>query len=564
MSEGGVAGPPDTRPRILYTSNSAPTIGSVDDIFTSPNTTTSAIPFTVGDVETAATSLIVTGTSSNTTLIPNAGIVLGGSGANRTVTLTPATGQSGASVITLQVSDGTRTTTSTFTLTVLPSNSVSGTLYSDLADSAPRQVDGQTPGILTSTATDAALYAGRGGTGGTVDRCVVFPFQLPDFGDTTTPFTTVTFTFNLVSNNFSPATCNLDLYGLATRATPTVLAGDFYSETDLADPTSGTTRLQDNLCTAATTAGLISTNAGNTALVNYLNAQYAGGANAGKYVLLRLSKDTANGTNTKQYLVTSADGAATFNAGSPDYTVWPRIAYNAVPGNFAPTITDIASRSIAVNTSTGAVPFTIGDTQTPPASLTLSKASSNPALVPVAGIVFGGSGANRTVTVTPAANQLGSATITVTVSDGTLTMSDTFVVTVTGTPQQTWRFTYFGTTANSGIAADTVDANDDGESNLMEFATGQDPNAGTTTTTPVAINGANLEFRYSRSHAAIADGILFAVEWSDTLLGGSWSSAGVMDSLDPENPGDSVVENRIARVPVGVSGRRFLHLNVTR
>ena len=51
--------------------------------------------FTVGDVETAAGSLTVSGTSSNTTLVPNANIVFGGSGANRTVTVTPAANQTG-------------------------------------------------------------------------------------------------------------------------------------------------------------------------------------------------------------------------------------------------------------------------------------------------------------------------------------------------------------------------------------------------------------------------------------------------------------------------------------
>jgi hypothetical protein len=50
-------------------------------------------------------------------------------------------------------------------------------------------------------------------------------------------------------------------------------------------------------------------------------------------------------------------------------------------------------------------------------SLTVSGSSNNTTLVPNANIVFGGSRANRTVTVTPAANQTGSAT-TVTVSDG--------------------------------------------------------------------------------------------------------------------------------------------------
>ena len=78
-----------------------------------------------------------------------------------------------------------------------------------------------------------------------------------------------------------------------------------------------------------------------------------------------------------------------------------------------------------------ALGFTIGDPETPAASLTLTGASSNQTLVPVANIVFGGSGSSRTVTVTPAANQTGTATITVTVGDGGLTNGDTFVVAVT-------------------------------------------------------------------------------------------------------------------------------------
>ena len=66
-----------------------------------------------------------------------------------------------------------------------------------------------------------------------------------------------------------------------------------------------------------------------------------------------------------------------------------------------------------MNTATAAIPFTVNDTDTPVNNLTLSRGSSNPALVPTNNIVFGGSGANRTVTVTPAAGQTGTATITV-------------------------------------------------------------------------------------------------------------------------------------------------------
>jgi hypothetical protein len=72
----------------------------------------------------------------------------------------------------------------------------------------------------------------------------------------------------------------------------------------------------------------------------------------------------------------------------------------------------------------------VADVDSPVASLTLSGVSSNPTLVPNANIVFGGSGAIRTVTVTPAANQFGSATITITVSDGVAASSANFLLTV--------------------------------------------------------------------------------------------------------------------------------------
>jgi secreted trypsin-like serine protease/endonuclease/exonuclease/phosphatase family metal-dependent hydrolase len=98
--------------------NTAPTITKPADVVTPFQTATSAIAFTVGDSETAAASLLVTASSSNTTLLPNASILLGGTGANRNVTLTPANGQSGTSTITLTVSDGALTATTTFLLTV--------------------------------------------------------------------------------------------------------------------------------------------------------------------------------------------------------------------------------------------------------------------------------------------------------------------------------------------------------------------------------------------------------------------------------------------------------------
>jgi subtilisin-like proprotein convertase family protein len=83
----------------------------------------------------------------------------------------------------------------------------------------------------------------------------------------------------------------------------------------------------------------------------------------------------------------------------------------------APTISSIPNQTIQSNSSTGPLPFTIGDAETPPNELIVSGSSSNQVLVPNTNIVFGGSGANRTVTVTPATNQKGVAQITITVTD---------------------------------------------------------------------------------------------------------------------------------------------------
>jgi hypothetical protein len=96
-----------------------------------------------------------------------------------------------------------------------------------------------------------------------------------------------------------------------------------------------------------------------------------------------------------------------------------------------PVISAITNRTVAVNASTAPIPFTIGDSDTAASALILSADSSNPGLVPDANISFGGSNSNRTVTITPAANQSGLATITITVTDPSgLSASAQFTLTV--------------------------------------------------------------------------------------------------------------------------------------
>ena len=127
-----------------------------------------------------------------------------------------------------------------------------------------------------------------------------------------------------------------------------------------------------------------------------------------------------HGTDTFTYR--ASDGAQT--------SILATVTITVNPVNDRPTISDIADKSTPQNVASGAHDFTVGDVETAAGILTLAGSSSNQALVPNGGISFGGSGAARTVTVTPAAGQVGTATITLTVSDGSLTASDTFVLTV--------------------------------------------------------------------------------------------------------------------------------------
>jgi hypothetical protein len=94
-----------------------------------------------------------------------------------------------------------------------------------------------------------------------------------------------------------------------------------------------------------------------------------------------------------------------------------------------PAISEIADKTIFMNANTGPIAFTITDEDA--ATGTLTGTSSNTTLVPDANIVFGGSGASRTVTVTPVTGQIGSATITVTFTDASGNPdTETFVLTV--------------------------------------------------------------------------------------------------------------------------------------
>ncbi len=188
--------------------------------------------------------------------------------------------------------------------------------------------------------------------------------------------------------------------------------------------------------------------------------------------------------------------------------------------NTAPTISNITDQTVPSGIDTGALDFTITDEVVN--TVTPSGSSSNTTLVPNANIVFGGIGADRTVTVTPAPGQSGTATITVTVTDsGGLTATDTFELTVTpGNNYASWANDPLKGNIPGELPADDFDK--DGIANIIEYALGMDPRV---STVPAGILTGNT-ITYTKGADAIANGdVKWIIETSETLLAASWTDA---------------------------------------
>lgn len=139
-------------------------------------------------------------------------------------------------------------------------------------------------------------------------------------------------------------------------------------------------------------------------------------------------------------------------------------------------------------------------------------------------------------------------------------VGNTLVVTISDAPAlsaiESWRLTNFGNSANSGNGADAADPDFDGLANLIEYATGANPNAAGTSVVAAGRNLNVLTLTYTR----IADtSLTYTVEGTSDLV--TWTP--IATSTGSQNiAGQVTVEDTvsIATAP----GRRFLRLKVSR
>jgi hypothetical protein len=87
--------------------NAAPTVQGPPNQVTAPGQPVGPLAFTVADLETPAQQLALRASSSDSELIPAAGLVLGGDGSARTIVVIPTTGRAGIATVFLTAQDAT-------------------------------------------------------------------------------------------------------------------------------------------------------------------------------------------------------------------------------------------------------------------------------------------------------------------------------------------------------------------------------------------------------------------------------------------------------------------------
>lgn len=156
------------------------------------------------------------------------------------------------------------------------------------------------------------------------------------------------------------------------------------------------------------------------------------------------------------------------------------------PVNDAPTLNTISNLTVDRNSGTATV--NLSGISSGPANentqlVSISAVSSDTLLVPNPTVNYSG-GSTGTLTFTPAANQTGSATVTVTILDdggtanaGVNTATRTFTITVRPFSYDAWKEKSFTALELADPAISGRDANPDGDArvNAWEYALGTDP-----------------------------------------------------------------------------------------
>jgi VCBS repeat-containing protein len=136
-----------------------------------------------------------------------------------------------------------------------------------------------------------------------------------------------------------------------------------------------------------------------------------------------------NFNSTDSFTYRASDGSLASDSATVTISVTAR--------NDSPTVRVAAGGTCGKDDHSGTVNLTVADVESSAAKLTLSATSSNKTLVPIGNVNFAGSGASRTMAVSTVNGRSGTATLTITVSDGQESGSVQVTVKVGGSDKDT-------------------------------------------------------------------------------------------------------------------------------
>ena len=252
-------------------------------------------------------------------------------------------------------------------------------------------------------------------TGNSYDRVINITPLANQSGDVT-----ITLTADDQGDVNNTSFASFVLHVLAVNDTPTIEAIE-----DVTIPEDGATlAIPVNIADIDDELSVLTLSAisGNPSLVDDSCIVFSTNEETGQNYITLTPKANANGAALITIKVTDEGGKYKTTS----------LTLNVTPVNDAPTITAIADQSILEDEKTAAITFKVADIDDDVLNLDVVASSDDISIIPVSGFAFTGNGGERTVTITPLADQNGNISVALTVEDpGGLTDTSPFTVNIT-------------------------------------------------------------------------------------------------------------------------------------
>ena len=435
----------DTFTLTVQNVNNAPQISTIGDQSINEDNSSSEISFTISDSDTPADNLIVSGNSSDENLLTNSNIVFTGTGTSRFVQLTPEAEKFGTTNISIHVSDGSYTSTTTFELTV---NSVNDTpvLDNPISDQSIDEDSSYAFTFNENTFSDVDVLTGD-----------IISYNATLSNDDPLPSW---LSFNSSTRTFSGLPLNEDVGTLSIKviATDSLLleATDSFelninntNDTPTLDiPISDQYARQDQSFSFTFNNNTFSDD--DVLHGDYLtyNATLSDNSALPTWLTFNSSTRTFSGTPADSdvaNLSIKVIATDTDNARATDiFTLFVEDI------NYAPVIGTIPDQTTDEINNTNPVDFSITDVDTE--QISVNVVSNDQSLIPDSNISLINADDVYTISITPVTGQVGTTTITVSASDGISTTTQSFAITV----QETY-LTVSGHVAYNSFSGDSIE-----------------------------------------------------------------------------------------------------------